>query len=327
MQLYLETGYESDWAQGQWERLAALWQAAGHVVPAATPRQADAVLITVADPRQPYPEVVDDIARSAIYREFRDKCFVFDTQDSPLGLYPGLYCSLRRYLFSPSRHRTGCYMQSFNEFIRDVSDGEPERDRKWLLSFQGNQTSATRMKLFATDFKRADVLIERTQSFWSATGDPAFEHFKRRYAEVMAESRFVLCPRGIGTSSFRLFETMQSGSVPVLLSDSWIPISGIDWTSCALRVSEADIARLPEICLAHEGRWAELAGEARRVWKAWFSPDGMGRLIQANLASILATRRMSEKYYPLEWPLRKAKVTVRQTAVRAASLLRDRLSG
>ncbi len=38
------------------------------------------------------------------------------------------------------------------------------------------------------------------------------EDYLRSYAEVSRESKFVLCPRGVSTSSIRLFETHAHGA-------------------------------------------------------------------------------------------------------------------
>jgi hypothetical protein len=161
MRFHLDTSHESEWAQGRWREIAAGWEKDGHLEMAASPDRADAILITLADPGSSYGEITRRIAASGAYREHPDKSFVFDTQDSPVGYFPGLYCSLRHHLFSRSRHRTGCYMQSFNEYIR-FADPADAGTQRWLFSFQGNLTSKTRAKLFATDYARGDVLIERT---------------------------------------------------------------------------------------------------------------------------------------------------------------------
>jgi hypothetical protein len=134
----------------------------------------------------------------------------------------------------------------------------------------------------------------------------------------------VLCPRGIGTSTFRLFETMQSGRVPVILSDAWVPSAGIDWNAVSLRVPERDIARLPEICTAALPRWDGMAREARRAWEEWFSPAGMGKLVRTSIEDIRRTRRFGESFYRLGWPMRRGAANFRQSAARAVSLLRRR---
>src|SRR2546423_4170060 len=44
----------------------------------------------------------------------------------------------------------------------------------------------------------------------------------RRDGEICKASKFILCSRGVGTSSVRLFDTMRMGRVPVILSDQWL---------------------------------------------------------------------------------------------------------
>jgi hypothetical protein len=321
MRLFMETSHESDWARGRWQDIAGAWQQAGHLELASSMEAADAILVTLADCRDPYPDTIARVGAAGAYAQYPHKTFVYDTQDTPLGLYPGLYCSLRRLLHSSARHRTCCYMQSFNEFVGpDAPGAAPEL--RYLFTFQGNLTSKTRARLFEAKFARDDVLIERTQPFWTDTG--GHREFKQQYAAKLRASRYVLCPRGIGTSTFRLFETLQSGRVPVILSDSWVPTPWIDWDRIALRVPEADVARLPEICLAHEARWPDMAREARRVWETWFSPEGMGHLVRTSLEDIARTRRLPEAAYRLEWPLRRATIGLRQAAARAVSKLRGR---
>ena len=317
----METSHESDWARGQWRALAETWQQAGHVELVSSMDEADTILITLADCKAPYPDTIASVARSGAYAEHPDKSFVFDTQDTPLGLYPGLYCSLRRLMFSASRHRTSCYMQSFNEFIGFAEAGAAP-DFRYLFTFQGNLTSKTRGQLFAANYGRDDVLIERTQPFWTDTG--GHRAFKQQYALKILQSRYVLCPRGIGTSTFRLFETMQSGRVPVILSDAWVPPADIDWNAFSLRVPERDIGRLPEICHEALPRWDGMAAEARRVWQEWFSPAGMGKLVRSSIEDIRRTRHFGEGFYRLGWPLRRSVANFRQTAAHAVSRLRRR---
>jgi hypothetical protein len=321
IRLFVDSRHETDWAQGRWAEIAETWQRNGHVELVDGGREADAILITLADCEASYRETIDRIAHAGSYIEHPDKCFVFDTQDSPVGFFPGLYTSLRRHLFSVQRHRTGCYMQSFNEFVGP--DPEQKIDTlRYLFSFRGNFTSRTRGRLFATSFGRDDVLIERTEPFWANVASEEVRGFKQQYAETMRASRFILCPRGIGTSSFRLFETMHSGRVPVILSDAWVPPRGIDWQACSLRLPEKDITRIPETCLAALPRWESMAREAHRLWQQWFSSAGMGGLVRASIEDIQRTRRRPERLYRLGWPARIAATTLRQTAARAASALR-----
>lgn len=55
------------------------------------------------------------------------------------------------------------------------------------------------------------------------------------YREILCRSIFALCPRGYGKTSFRLYEAMQLGAIPVYIFDHpWMPF--------------ADIIQWPEFC-------------------------------------------------------------------------------
>jgi len=53
------------------------------------------------------------------------------------------------------------------------------------------------------------------------------------YWSLMARSKFVLCPRGVGRGSYRVFETLCAGRVPVIVSDDWQLPDGVDWEAIA----------------------------------------------------------------------------------------------
>jgi hypothetical protein len=244
-----------------------------------------------------------------------DDLFVWDSLDMPAGYWPGFYASLRQNRFDPTRHRSFCYIGSFNQFI-EREDLYPEGDPELFFSFQGNFTSAPRHAILTADFGRKDIVIERTQPFWGPEiFDARWDEMKTRYVRTIRNSRFVLCPRGHGTSSFRLFEVMCCGRVPVIIADPWVPPAEIDWDSLSIRVGEGDVARIPAILEAYEDRWDEMGRLARKAWEDHFSPDAMGRSLVRGIRSIRATRRWSERVYRLAWPYRAARDTLRHRAV------------
>jgi hypothetical protein len=314
LKLFICTDFETDWARGAWQRIAGHWRdGASPCLVVDDHASADAILMTLTDPKAPYAASVDQLRDHPLWKARRDSVFVYDTADQTAGLFPGLYASLRRSLFSTARHRTGCYIQSFNEYV----DLQPVAPRPPLLaSFQGNFTSPPRARIFALPSRRPDVVIERTEPFWAAIGDEKTSAFKRRYADLMGRSRFVLCPRGNGTSSYRLFEAMQSGRVPVVISDAWVPCAAIPWDTCSLRVRERDVAHVFDICERHDQRWPEMASAARRVWEEWFGPRGLARLIAFAVRDIRRTRRLPEACYASAWPARSAMLNARALLVR-----------
>ena len=69
------------------------------------------------------------------------------------------------------------------------------------------------------------------------------------FRELMRLSRFALCPRGYGPTSFRLCEALQLGVVPVYISDRfWLPFCHLlDWSKFCILVEPNQIASLPDV--------------------------------------------------------------------------------
>ena len=336
MKIFIDHSFETPWERARWQKIIGSWEDSSLII-CDSMEGADVILITLTGPKDDYTKIIDSIAQSKKYAVLAEKVFVFDPSDSAIGLFPGIYASLTSYLFSHKRHRTGCYLPSFNEFIFYK---EPDRGGwiRYLFSFQGSVNSRLRRKLFLTDFGKNDVLIERREppggrmaggipgtvedAFWESS--PEMMELRRQYADIITRSKFVLCPRGYGSSgSFRVFETMQSGRVPVIISDRWVPWSNIEWSKFSLRVREKDIASLPNICLEASGHWVTMALEARKAWEEWFSPRGLAKLIDTSLTDIKSTRKYPERLLrTFDWPIRRSLAQARHLAVRSYSAVR-----
>lgn len=66
------------------------------------------------------------------------------------------------------------------------------------------------------------------------------------YNRLLSDSRFALCPSGAGPNTLRLWEALAVGSVPVLLGVCPELPEGPDWDAIVLKVSDAELATLPE---------------------------------------------------------------------------------
>lgn len=89
----------------------------------------------------------------------------------------------------------------------------------------------------------------------------------------MLNSYFCLCPRGVGVGTIRLFEVMAAGRCPVIISDDWPPITGIDWDTCSVQIREADVLNLPAILGERKANALRLGANAAAIWEANFAPD------------------------------------------------------
>ena len=63
------------------------------------------------------------------------------------------------------------------------------------------------------------------------------------FISLMCRSTFALCPRGYGNTSFRMYEVMGLGCIPIYISDiHWLPFQNkIDWNKCAVLVKDNEI--------------------------------------------------------------------------------------
>lgn len=90
--------------------------------------------------------------------------------------------------------------------------------KKYLASFMGNVKTHPIRERMLEAFKGIDDIY---------IGSGSIDTFR----VVTEQSYFTFCPRGYGKTSFRLYEAMNLGSVPVYIYDEpWIPFSNrIDW--------------------------------------------------------------------------------------------------
>jgi hypothetical protein len=244
------------------------------------------------------------LTANPLVRRFPERCTVCTDGDIFVPLLPGVYCSPRMG-YSTRKGRVQCYSyiarhdKHGNPFVAPL---DPNRKRDLLFSFQGGSTSFVRKRLFRIDFGRPDVLVEDTSFHlnWVETADT--ERQQRRYVETIARSHFVLCPKGIGTGSFRLFEVMRMGAAPVVISDPWVLPEGPDWDSFLIRVREKDIRNLPSILEPYRAESALRGERAKQAWDRWFSTGQEFNQIIARCEAARVAAAPGAKMYRLLWP-------------------------
>ena len=71
----------------------------------------------------------------------------------------------------------------------------------------------------------------------------------KTFRRLMAQSWFALCPRGFGPASFRIYEALQLGCIPVIISDKYYyPYADeVDWSNFSVSVREDSIKQIPNI--------------------------------------------------------------------------------
>ena len=242
-----------------------------------SPSEAELILVLGASAREPR-QLLDH----EIYKSYPDRCAIYTEEDDYLPLLPtvhtnakiGLHTRIGRVFNYAHISRNGRHRNRFvGETITETPIGCTPQKR-YLFSFLGGSTSILRKRIFNQKFNRSDVLIENTSSYWHwDNSQPDREARQRRYADTLAASHFVLCPRGAGAGSSRFFEVMAAGVAPVLLSDAYALTPGPAWDQFLICVRERDIARLPAILEPHLDSAAERGRLARRAFDEFFAID------------------------------------------------------
>jgi hypothetical protein len=161
-----------------------------------------------------------EIRKHPLVKKNPAKCFYFCNADISYPVLPGLYAALPSNILFDYFYRTGFYLNATNSHINKLKNTLPVT---YLASFQGGLSSRLRQKLVAIDFKtdkiKINIVEPQWQHFYVGTGFAESQvDFLTNYAKLIYASKFILCPRGNGISSYRLFETLEAGRVPVILS-------------------------------------------------------------------------------------------------------------
>ncbi len=103
-------------------------------------------------------------------------------------------------------------------------------------------------------------------------------HDFNNFINITCSSKFALAPRGYGKQSFRLYEILQLGTVPVYISDehyiSWT--DELDWNDFCIPINEDEIEEIDDILKSiSDTEYARLLENGKKVYEEYFSLEGM----------------------------------------------------
>jgi hypothetical protein len=104
------------------------------------------------------------------------------------------------------------------------------------------------------------------------------------FIDNMVDSDYVLCVRGAGNYSFRLYEALSVGRIPILVNtDCVLPYDfAIDWKKYCIWVESTDLRSIADQVVGFHSRisddeYVALQKECRQVYKEWLTPEGFFR--------------------------------------------------
>ena len=115
--------------------------------------------------------------------------------------------------------------------------------------------------------------------FWGGKIDSPV--LRREYVDNMAGSDFILCVRGTGNFSYRLYETMSAGRIPILVNtDCVLPSEDrINYGNYFPVINEKDIEHIGDIILDYWNaiktlNYADIQETIRNIYVKYLSPYG-----------------------------------------------------
>lgn len=205
-------------------------------------------------------------------QRFYHKVILYTDSDNPLALIPTISPSFEKKFYNPHRERSGPYIGRHTENT-SISYSKERKEPEYLFSFIGaSRTHPVRNEILNIKFDNCFLKDTSDKYLWELSGEEKLL-FEKQFIQVSHNSCFVLCPRGHGVNSYRLYETMEMGIAPVIISDQWIPMEGPQWDEFSIRIPEKNIAELPEWLLKNRSRAFEMGEIARKNWEKWFSKE------------------------------------------------------
>jgi hypothetical protein len=273
MKVFLTTAYKDTEPLGTAFRLAQSDRFGIHSI-TDSPEHADLILF-IENSQYTHDYFFRKLLAHPLVQKFRTKCLMYNEQDRPFYVIPGIYVSLKRGQVVSKRQRPISYIREVNEYI----SGEefPHVRPQVLYTFVGAcRTARVRKRLLKLSHPRG--LIEDTSStFWlystSAMEAQSRLQQMRDYPLRILEGKFALCPRGVGSTTYRLYEAMKLGRAPVILSDGWVAPEGPRWNDFTVTIPESDISHLQSRLEEIESTWQDRGRLARETWDNWFAPD------------------------------------------------------
>lgn len=322
MRIYLTTAYQQGVALRFLGSAAAIDRFGVHEI-VSQPESADAVLfVENAEPEDPFYR---RLVRHPLVRESGHRVFMYNEFDLPYCALPGLYVSMPRSSFDETRQVAFPYLFRPNEFVSQLHGHVASPDL--LFSFMGAQNHRVRRRLIAMQHPRAHLEDTSSFSIWFSRDPAEVTRRKKLYADLLQRSKFALCPRGAGTSSYRMYEAMEAGRAPVVISDEWREPTGPNWGSFLVRIAEADVQAIPDVLQELEVQASDRGREARAAWEQWFAPDTIFHNAVEGIAALMKkdpqTPNWRMRLHELQIVRSQASQVLRRSALASRRLFDD----
>jgi len=152
------------------------------------------------------------------------------------------------------------------------------------LALKNNIGHVLRLQALATLSRSSLVktnFIVNNKPFFNEADSNLQRKVREQYFLNMLESDYVFCCRGYGNFSFRLYESLSCGRIPVFVNTNCVlPYDfKLNWKKYCVWIEEYEIPLIAEkVAEFHEklqpNEFINLQYECREIWEKWLSPEG-----------------------------------------------------
>jgi len=161
----------------------------------------------------------------------------------------------------------------------------PPCTRDLLATFVGTATTHPLRQAMILALQDQPGVICRSQQVWSPHVE---EDAATLFIELTRRAKFCLAPRGYGRSSFRFFEAIQLGTIPVYVWDdvAWLPYQDrLDYAAWSVSIHRRDLPHLYDRLNAISAeQYAQMQEALQRV-KHFFTLEYMCQYVLETLDS------------------------------------------
>ena len=149
-------------------------------------------------------------------------------------------------------------------------------DKTILCSFMGNLNNCQNVRkiMYEKLHNKKGFIIQNSSNF-------------NNYYNMLCKSLFSLCPRGVGMSSFRMYESLHCLAIPIYIYDDieMLPYKDeITWEKISIIIKENEIDKIPDILeKISKNEINEYQNNIKNLLDKYFTLDGTCKYIYNKL--------------------------------------------
>lgn len=125
-------------------------------------------------------------------------------------------------------------------------DFNPNRKKDILYSFIGFQNSHPVREVLFSKIKNDNIILKKQYHFNDPQKALTTSISDEKYKDILERSIFSLCPRGSSVNSFRFWESLAAGAIPILIADDWL-MPKFNWDETVINIPEEKVYKVSNL--------------------------------------------------------------------------------